>query len=124
MKFDHINIRVWDQEAVKDFLISVLDLRVGDRPDIPFPGYWLYLGDQAVIHMQEDGSPDDGPGWVHHMAFGPFDLDTKRAELTERGHDFTVAEVPGLQLSQIFVEGPCGVRVELQCPTRRRRDQS
>ncbi|MHA1158501.1 MAG: VOC family protein [Alphaproteobacteria bacterium] len=122
MNLDHVNIRVPDQDAVKDFLVGVLNLRVGRRPDFGFPGYWLYLGEQAVIHMQASAG-DQSSGWVDHLAFGPFDLASKSAELQERGVAFSVAEVPGADLKQIFVEGPCGVRLELQCPMRKRNDQ-
>lgn len=31
MELNHINIRANDQEAMRDFLVTVLGLRVGDR---------------------------------------------------------------------------------------------
>ena len=123
MRFDHLNIRAVDQEAMKDFLVSVLGLTVGSRPDFGFHGYWLYLDDQAIIHLQgRDGPAEGGSGCVDHIAFGPFDFDAKRRQLEQVGRPFTSAEVPGLPLRQIFVPGPDGIRLELQCPTRRSGD--
>lgn len=31
--------------------MDVLGLRVGDRPPFPFPGYWLYAGSSAWVHV-------------------------------------------------------------------------
>lgn len=123
MNLDHINIRARDQEAMKEFLVDVLELRVGDRPDFDFHGYWLYLGDKAIVHMQGRDDPGGTSGWIDHIAFGPFDFDDKTAELKRRGIDFRTSEVPGRPLRQIFVAGPEGVKLELQCPARRSSDR-
>jgi catechol 2,3-dioxygenase-like lactoylglutathione lyase family enzyme len=116
MRLDHINIRANDQEAMRDFLVAVLGLTVGDRPPFNFPGYWLYLGDNAIVHLQgTDRDPEDA-GWVDHLAFGPFDFDAKAAELEKAGIPYRSAQVPGRDLRQIFIIGPEGVKLELQCP--------
>ncbi|NND49460.1 MAG: glyoxalase [Rhizobiales bacterium] len=118
MRFDHVNIRSRDMEAMRSFLEEIVGLKPGARPDFPFPGYWLYAGDQAVVHMIEWKEEEDlHAGPVDHIAFGTFDFDEKRAELDATGHKYRVADVPGLPLKQIFVEGPEGVTLELQCPT-------
>src|SRR6185312_357880 len=48
---NHVSTRPSDLEATKDFYVDVLELEVGPRPTLPFPGYWLYCGKQAVIHL-------------------------------------------------------------------------
>ena len=116
MQLNHINIRANDQEAMRDFLVTVLGLRVGERPDFSFPGYWLYLGDTAIVHMQGTDRDPAAEGWVDHIAFGPFKFADKAAELEKAGIAFTHADVPGMNLRQIFVPGPEGVKLELQCP--------
>lgn len=116
-RLDHVNIKALDQEAMRDFLIDVLGVHEGPRPPFDFHGYWLYFDDVAVIHlMGERGRGIGGPGWVDHVAFGPFDYEAKVAELTEKGHTYRTGIMPGTRLRQIFVQGPEGVRVELQCP--------
>ncbi len=119
MELNHINIRAADQEAMRDFLVLTLGLTVGPRPPFDFHGYWLYMDDQPVIHLQgTDRSPTTSPtGWIDHVAFGPFNLEEKCAELEKAGVAFTVAGVPGTALRQIFVNGPEGVKIELQCPS-------
>ncbi|WP_421724500.1 VOC family protein [Bauldia sp.] len=116
MQLDHINIRARDQEAMKDFLVAVLGLEVGPRPPFDFPGYWLYLGEQALIHMQGSDRDEDGVAWVDHIAFGPFAFAEKSAELDQAGIAYRFSDVPGRDLRQIFVAGPEGIKLELQCP--------
>jgi catechol 2,3-dioxygenase-like lactoylglutathione lyase family enzyme len=114
IRFDHINIRVTDQEAVRDFLVAVVGVRQGPRPNFSFHGYWLYLGELPVIHL----APRDYPGevgWANHVAFAGYDLEQKTRELRTAGFDFRVQRLADTNIPQIFVDGPEGVRVELQC---------
>ncbi len=52
---NHYTIKVRDLERTKDFYQEVVGLKVGDRPPLPFPGYWLYL------RRSPDGAPDRQP---------------------------------------------------------------
>ena len=56
---NHINVRTHDLEATRDFYADVLGLSVGFRPSFPAPGYWMYAGDMAVVHISpaEPGAP-------------------------------------------------------------------
>ena len=49
--FQHVNIRTTDVERAREFYVRALGLRVGDRPPFASVGYWLYLGDQPVVHL-------------------------------------------------------------------------
>ena len=57
MQLDHMNISASLEllETVKDFYCDALGFRVGPRPEVPIPGYWLYPegGDRAIIHLIE-----------------------------------------------------------------------
>lgn len=115
---DHINIPCDDQEAVRDFFVNVVGLVEGYRPPFEFPGYWLYLGDTPVIHLQStDRSPKEAKrGWVDHIAFGGFEFEATRDRVAQTGYEFKTQAVPGVGFRQVFVTGPEGVKVELQCP--------
>lgn len=117
---DHVNIRCADQEAMRDFLVDVLGLKEGFRPPFDFPGFWLYLGDQPIVHLQStERSPTTSPtGWVDHLAFGPFDFDAQCQRLDARGVAYTIAGIPDTGIRQIFVPGPEGSKFELQCPPK------
>ncbi len=114
IRFDHVNIRVRDQEAARDFLIAVVGVTEGPRPAFSFPGYWLYLGDVPVIHLAPRDQAGE-TGWVNHIAFAGYDLDRKTAELKAGGFNFRVQRLADTDIPQIFVSGPEGLRVELQC---------
>jgi len=117
IRFDHVNIRVTDQEAVRDFLVAVVGLTVGPRPPFNFHGYWLYLNDIPVVHL----APRDregAVGWVNHICFYGFDFDDKAAQLRAAGFAIKTQRLPGEGNRQIFVEGPEGLRIELQCPEK------
>lgn len=116
MRFDHINIHAADQEAMRDFLIKLLGLEAGWRPGFSFAGYWLYLGDQPIIHLQARKTPLHERGWADHIAFGLFDdAAAKRADLEALGFPFSHTQLPDTEIDQFFVTGPEGVKIELQC---------
>jgi catechol 2,3-dioxygenase-like lactoylglutathione lyase family enzyme len=118
---DHINILATDLVAVRDFLLAALpDLEDGFRPPFDFAGYWLYLDGRPVIHLKgRDPGAGQGGGWVDHLAFAPFDFDAEQARLTRLGLSFTTGSIPDTGIRQIFVGGPEGLKLELQCPPSR-----
>jgi catechol 2,3-dioxygenase-like lactoylglutathione lyase family enzyme len=113
--FQHVNTRSADVERTKDFYVR-LGLRAGDRPPFASRGYWMYLGDQPVLHLvqRKDGEPhQDGSGNLDHVAFQAVDLEGTRRALTEAGLVFREAIVPRDNTVQIFVRDPDGIQVEL-----------
>jgi catechol 2,3-dioxygenase-like lactoylglutathione lyase family enzyme len=113
--FQHVNTRSADVERTKAFYVR-LGLRVGDRPPFASRGYWLYLGEQPVLHLVQrpDGQPHhDDAGNVDHIAFAATDLEGTRRQLAEAGLPFREAIVPRDGSIQIFVRDPDGITVEL-----------
>lgn len=114
--FQHINIRSADVERAREFYARVLGLRAGDRPPFRSAGYWLYLGDQAVVHLVQRGPDepvDPGSGNLDHVAFRGVDLDGTRQALHAAGIPFREAVVPRDKTMQIFVHDPDGIKLEL-----------
>jgi catechol 2,3-dioxygenase-like lactoylglutathione lyase family enzyme len=118
--FQHVNTRSSDVERTREFYLR-LGLRDGDRPPFASRGYWLYLGDQPVLHLVQrpDGQPHhEDSGNVDHIAFEATDLEGTRRALTEAGLPFREAVVPRDGTVQIFVRDPDGVTVELNFASR------
>ena len=120
---NHVLVLAHDLEATRDFYCEVLGLRVGERPPFPFPGYWLYLGDRAVVHVaQGDGAATGaadraaGTGAIDHIAFEASGLADMRAHLARHGIAARHRAVPGAGLQQLFVRDPNGVTIELNFP--------
>jgi len=122
---EHFTVRCTDLERTRDFYSEIVGLRVGPRPPFDFAGYWLYLGEQPVVHLVLDSECDDGrppralsdappeTGALDHIAFRGQDLEATRALFRARGIAFRERPVPGKPLHQIFLHDPDGVMIEL-----------
>jgi catechol 2,3-dioxygenase-like lactoylglutathione lyase family enzyme len=85
----HVTVKTNDLEATRDFYRDVLGLKVGFRPDLNFPGYWLYCGDIPVVHLvpRENaigGGPSNDTGPFDHFAFLAEDFAGIKANLERR----------------------------------------
>jgi catechol-2,3-dioxygenase len=118
--FDHYNLRA-DRavlDELRDFYRDVVGLTVGERPPFRRFGYWLYSGDSAVLHLSltDDGEARSRTA-VNTFSHAAFNC-THRAEFEERlkrlGIAYRTAQVPLLNIAQLFFHDPAGNGVELQ----------
>lgn len=119
LDLNHVNIVSPKLDETRDFFVTVLGLTVGDRPEIPFDGYWLYAGDKAVVHLQSldrIAGARGVAGPLDHAAFDVADLETAKRRLAEHGVDFFEVLVPGTGRGQLFLSDPNGVSIELGGP--------
>ena len=130
-KLDHCAIRTNDLEGTRDFFVEVVGLTIGDRPPVKFPGYWLYSGDTAVVHLfggSDDAGDEDeltkylgakdpaslhGSGAVDHLAFRASGLTAMRERLDKSQSRYFERTLPQFGLHQVFVKDPNGVMLEL-----------
>ena len=118
---NHANIQTTSaklQETI-DFFGRFLGLRVGPRPAFDFGGAWLYLGDQAVVHLVERPTPRDPNGALDHVSFTVDDLAAELRRLDTLGIPSRWAEIPSGFGKQAFVKDPNGVTIELTEPGKR-----
>jgi catechol 2,3-dioxygenase-like lactoylglutathione lyase family enzyme len=109
----HYTIEPADLERTKEFYCEVLGLENGERPPLGFPGYWLYSGGTATVHLM--GKFED-TGRLHHIAFADSDVDGMRKRLLSRNVKFRESIVPRTGDTQFFLYDPDGVGVELNFP--------
>jgi len=126
---EHVLVLSDDVDGTRDFYRDVVGLSVGDRPPLEFPGYWLYAGATACVHVADrrayaahtaalglqvspEGSGPRPPGPVDHIAFTALDYEGLTARLAEHGVPAVANAVPGGP-RQLFFEDPNGVRVEI-----------
>lgn len=128
-QMDHFSIRTVKLEETRDFYENILEMKVGDRPPLDFPGYWMYVGAQPVVHLvgiDEDdpsglieylGEVDlddlDGGGAVDHLAFRASDADQLKTKLKKMDVAYRERIVPEMNLQQIFLEDPNNITIEL-----------
>jgi catechol 2,3-dioxygenase-like lactoylglutathione lyase family enzyme len=114
-RLDHVNIETRDAGPMIAFLETVLGASEGPRPPFRRPGHWLYLDGQPVIHLnvvQRDGNCP--AGIINHAAFGPYDFHQAVEKIRATGYAYELKNIPETDIGQIFVDGPEGLRIELQ----------
>ena len=112
---NHFTVLAEDERATLDFYVGLLGLTAGERPDLGFPGAWLYSGGpQAVLHVVFGRPlPAQRAGVIDHMAFTARDLKAVKARFDERGVAYDLRRQAGSGLWQLFSHDPNGARVEL-----------
>ncbi len=123
---EHVLVLSDDIERTREFYCEVIGLTLGERPELAFPGYWLYAGAMPCVHVAQRepylaharrlGLPvttGAGPGPVDHIAFAGTDYEQTRARLERQGVPSVLNAVPGGGPRQLFVQDPGGVRIEL-----------
>ena len=111
---NHVNIVTEDLEATRKFYSDVIGLIDGERPSFQFPGAWLYIDDEAVIHLVGvEDQPEEGSGTIDHVAFEANGINDMIEMLEGREIPFHVRDVPGREIRQVFLHDPNGVKIEL-----------
>jgi catechol 2,3-dioxygenase-like lactoylglutathione lyase family enzyme len=111
---NHFTVLTDDVERTVTFYRDTIGLAVGTRPDLGFPGAWLYCGDTAVLHVI-GGRPKEQlrPGVLDHMAFSATGLGETLARLERLGVHYAHRRQAGAGTWQVFFFDPNGARVEL-----------
>jgi len=126
-RMEHFLVLTDDIEKTKDFYCDALGMSVGFRPELEFPGYWVYLGEVPVVHIaehqayipwtEEKGIPIStgpyGTGALDHVAFNASDFDATAEHLREKGHELSFNLLDDIGLRQIFLKDPNGLAIEL-----------
>lgn len=106
-------------ERVRDFYIEVLGLALGERPDFRRKGFWLYAGEEPLVHLTACDPSDvrslgeSGRHFFDHIAFSCKGLSGVIERLKQSGIPYEVIEIASLKQWQVFVRDPAGVGVEL-----------
>ena len=103
---DHLSIRTTKMEETREFYETAMGMTNGDRPPLPFPGYWMYLDDVDLDDL-------DGSGAVDHLAFRASDPQGLITHLNTMGIPYRQRKVPEMNLFQLFLEDPNNITLEL-----------
>ena len=89
-------------------------MQEGPRPDLGFPGAWLYAGGRPILHVYFDRPvPAQRAGVIDHMAFTAKDLKAVKARFDARGLRYDLRQQAGAGTWQLFSYDPNGAKVEL-----------
>lgn len=113
---NHFTVTAEDRERTLGFYCGLLGLREGPRPDLGFPGSWLYADGQpsAVLHIYWDRPMSASrTGVIDHMAFTARDLKAVKARFDTAGQKYELKRQAGAGTWQLFTFDPNGAKVEL-----------
>ncbi len=112
---NHFTILAEDREKTLAYYCGLLGLQEGPRPDLGFPGAWLYAGGpQAVLHIVFGRKlPQPPAGVIDHMAFTATGLAETKARFEVAKVPFDLGRQRGSGIWQLFSHDPNGARVEL-----------
>jgi catechol 2,3-dioxygenase-like lactoylglutathione lyase family enzyme len=135
---EHMLILTDEPEATRDWWVNALGFREGDHPEFGFPVYWLYIGDQDVIHIGKKNhsehqnaylaTPSDDParvgrgeagstGPLDHVCFNCEGIEEFVERLEANGVDYSERQAHNQALYQLFFREPInGIKVELNFP--------
>lgn len=126
-RMEHYLVLSEDIDETKRFYCEVLGMRDGFRPDLGFPGYWLYVGDVPCIHIAEwetykvfterVGIPistrSPRTGALDHIAFNASGFDETVARLRRLGVEMGSNVLDEIGLRQLYIRDPNGLVIEL-----------
>jgi catechol 2,3-dioxygenase-like lactoylglutathione lyase family enzyme len=117
-EINHVNFRT-DRDTMhllRDFYCNVLGLTVGKRVASTTYGYWLYIGDNDVVHLAEYKTPEPPELHVHgpfdHVSFTCTDMLAMEAHLAANNVAYTTRTLAN-GVRQINLKDPAGNGVEL-----------
>lgn len=115
LALDHVNIRTAHLAELRRFYAEALGLSDGKRPPFKFGGAWLYVGDQAAVHLVEmPAAPAGHEPRIEHFAFRASGLADFLARLRRYGAAYQISLVPGSGNRQVNVLDPDGNHIEVQ----------
>lgn len=113
--FDHVNVRTTKLDEMITWYGDVLGFYAGPRPDFPFPGAWLYMGDHALVHLVAVDNDLAEPENVslEHFALRATGLKEFLAKLERQSIVARVSNVPGLPIVQVNIFDPEGNHIHV-----------
>jgi catechol 2,3-dioxygenase-like lactoylglutathione lyase family enzyme len=103
--------------VTKKFYCDLLGFEIGQRPNFQFPGNWLWVGDQPILHViHRKQLQEHRAGVIDHMAFTATDLPGTVAKLDKAKVKWELRRLPAESvrggLWQLFFDDPHGGKVE------------
>lgn len=112
---DHYAILSSDPKRTETFYTEVVGLTVGFRPDLSFPGVWLYAGGEPIVHVIHGKDiPTKETGAVDHLALkATGSVDETLATLDRHDVEYSMRKLERTGVTQVFFRDPDNVGVEL-----------
>ena len=111
---NHFTVLTDDLDRTLAFYVGLLGLEPGWRPDLGFPGAWLYAGDRAVLHIVGGRALSaQRAGVIDHIAFSARGLSHIKSRLDGAEVPYELRRQRDSATWQLFCHDPNGAKVEL-----------
>jgi len=108
-RLDHVNLYTHDLERLAAWYEDVLGMTRGARPPFPFDGAWLYVGEQAVVHMTQVERERSGANpKIEHFALSARNIGRFLDHLDAKSVTYRTAIVPEFGIIQVNIHDPDG----------------
>lgn len=120
-RLDHYNIRTSKPDETLQFYLEALGLQNApeQRPPSKNPGTWILVDDHPAIHVnfvdadQSNEGQANRTGALDHIAFEASGHQQYEAVFKRMGIDYRKVERPEIDLCQLFLHDPNGVKIEI-----------
>jgi len=116
-QLSHVNLRTTQLDAMIDWYTDFLGMHSGDRPNFSFPGAWMYVGDNAVVHLigveDESGVGSEEPLKLEHFGFAATGGAEFEAKLRADDTKYSRNDIPDFNLYLINLWDPDGNHLHL-----------
>jgi glyoxylase I family protein len=116
MKLDHVTIRTRDLQATRSFLLSVFDLKEGERPLAVqrIPGHWLYSEGHPLVHIigAQGYGIDRAAEAIDHVGLRMEGYAEFRKKLEQLGIRYSTMDLADIQERRLFFHTPGGPLLE------------
>lgn len=116
-KLDHVNIRTAKLEVMIAWYNNIMEMQIGDRPNFPFSGAWMYAGDVAVIHLVSINNSyavgSEVELKLEHFAFSAQGLNEFEEKLKRLEIPFRRSDIPEINIVQINLWDPDGNHIHV-----------
>ncbi len=122
---EHVNLRTARLDELVDWYDRVLGLKAGWRPDFPFPGAWLYSGDnKPTVHLVGvDEEPVNGSK-LEHFAFSAVGLKSCLDRMRREAVEYELVNVADARQVQVNIYDPDGNHIHIDFPAHEAADIS
>ena len=113
-QLDHVNLPTSRLDEMIAWYEEVLGMVNGKRPPFPFPGAWLYVGDNPVVHLVgTDTERQNIEPKIEHFALSATDLIDFKTRVESKNIEVDWIRVPGFGILQANIFDPDGNHIHI-----------
>ena len=116
-RLDHVNLRTTQLEVMTQWYSNLLGLQSGPRPNFPFEGVWLYVGDIPIVHIitidDDKAVGSEESLKLEHFALRATGLNEFEAKLKAQNETYRRSDITDFGIAQFNIWDPDGNHIHV-----------